>query len=1094
MVALVALSVVSAAGAANNGVKPVSNDALENVTPAFVPLGVSKAMTTYVVQLAGDPVVVADANSKDNGTGPLSDSQRGQLKDQLKAQQAPVAQQIQQLGGSVTASFQAAYNGLAVRIPADKASSLASIAGVTGVFRSLSYAPSNIHGIPLIGAPAAWGGTPGFTGTGTKIGDIDTGLDYTHADFGGPGTVAAWLQAKSMSTADPTLPTVCMTPMLTPCFGPNAPRVKGGVDLVGDSYNADPTSASYQPVPHPDPNPLDCNGHGTHTAGTAGGSGVLSNGHTFTGPYNATTVSGNSWNVGPGVAPQADLYSIRVFGCNGSVDDAVLIQAMEWAVTNHMDVINMSLGAPFGNATTPSAQAASNAAKDGVIVVSASGNNGPNPYMTSSPGSGAGTIAVAANDPTQSYPGAILTLTKANLTSGGTRTAIVANGFAPLPPGPFHIKVIYSAPGVISLGCSPAADGAPLPANTFIVVARGTCARVAKAIYGQQAGAAGVIMINNSSGYPPFEGKITSNPDNGMPFTVTIPFLGVQGAANPSASAAAAQFVAADGGTLTEAATTLANPGYLALASFSSAGPRSGDSALKPDVTAPGVSIASAGMGTGAEAIIESGTSMATPHTAGMAALVKQAHPDWQKVKYWNAAISNTANAGPTGVAGYNTLGAGSGLIQAFNATHTQVVALTKGGGEDNNNNDNENNNGNGNDDNSSGRGNGTSLSFGLVQTDTDFTGHQQIHLRNFGSTPATFNVADALDQGSTHTLTVDPSTVTVPAHGDANVDVALSVPVASAGDAYSFNSVAGLVTFTPASAGSNSGISLNVPYLQVPAASSDLQIDGVNNAHLKTGSATATLTNNHGAAFGVADWFAWGLKGKHSKTLGSDDLLSAGIQSFPTAPAPSGRGTGWLLFGIGVAHRWSNPAENEFDVLVDVNGDGIPDYDVIAIDLGALTTGSFNGQSAIAVAPLDASGNVAGAFSIRYLTGANFNGTTMELPVDFGQLCRAGFACISSTTPVAYTAVSFGLTDGTTDSFGATATYNLFHPVFSANYTPGAGDEDVVAPNTTATDSITVDKTQWALTPQLGLLALSQNNVTDNNRNEAFTFKADLK
>ena len=59
---------------------------------------------------------------------------------------------------------------------------------------------------------------------------------------------------------------------------------------------------------------------------------------------------------------------------------------------------------------------------------------------------------------------------------------------------------------------------------------RGTCARVAKAIFGQQAGAAGVVMVNNADGYPPYEGPITANPDTGIPYTVTIPFLGVPAA------------------------------------------------------------------------------------------------------------------------------------------------------------------------------------------------------------------------------------------------------------------------------------------------------------------------------------------------------------------------------------------------------------------------------------------------------------------------------------------------------------------------------------------------------------------------------------
>src|SRR5207245_10624351 len=106
----------------------------------------------------------------------------------------------------------------------------------------------------------------------------------------------ASLNASIAASTAPAAPTL---------FGPTTPKVKGGFDLVGDAYNAnDPNS-----VPQPDPNPLDCNGHGTHTSGTAAGFGVLSDGSTFAGPYNGTTVSSHSWNVGPGVAPRADGYA-----------------------------------------------------------------------------------------------------------------------------------------------------------------------------------------------------------------------------------------------------------------------------------------------------------------------------------------------------------------------------------------------------------------------------------------------------------------------------------------------------------------------------------------------------------------------------------------------------------------------------------------------------------------------------------------------------------------------------------------------------------------------------------------------------------------
>jgi len=471
--------------------------------------------------------------------------------------------------------------------------------------------------------------------------------------------------------------------------------------------------------------------------------------------------------------------------------------------------------------------------------------------------------------------------------------------------------------------------------------------------------------------------------------------------------------------------------------------------------------------------VIESGTSMATPHTTGTAALVKQAHPDWKKVEYWKAAIVNTAN--PGGVAGYTTKGAGAGLIQAYEATHTQVVAL--------------------------GDGKTASLSFGLAAFDRDYSQKDHIKLHNFGDAPATFNVSDALDQGSPHSIVLKDSQVTVPAHGDADVEVELDVPVATVGDAwagqnYPFNSVAGLVTFTPARSSDNANIALRVPYFLVPDAISHVKVEGLDSGKLKKGPAVVTITNHNGAVAGPADWFAWGLKDKKTHHLSSDDLLAAGVQSYPTAPAPSNPATrtGWLQFAISTAKPWSNPSENEFDIVVDVNGDNVADYLVVAVD-GSLLSSSFTlGTPVIGVAPLDADGNLAAGFSIRYLSDADFNGTTMMVPVDFGQLCRAGFACISSTTPVAYTMAAFSETDGTFDAFDSVATYNLFHPVFSAHYAAFAGNEDVVAPDATATDTITVDKAQWAATPQLGLLVLSQNNLKHDNHDEAQTIPVNIK
>ncbi|MGC9670918.1 S8 family serine peptidase [Planosporangium sp. 12N6] len=968
-------------------------------TVAHRPLGLSNAQATLMVQLAGDPVAVTDADAP----APLTSGEKQAHKNQLRSQQTPVEQRVRELGGTVLGNYQSAYNGVKVRMSERQAASLLSVPNVVAVHRIQTMKPDNTKGVPLIGAPEAWAGLAGFHGEGIKVAVIDTGIDYTHADFGGPGTPEAYQKAHATETApaDPAL------------FGPNAPKVKGGIDLVGDSYNADPTSPDYQPVPHPDPNPLDCNGHGTHVAGTSVGSGVLADGTTYHGPYNATTVSSNSWKVGPGVAPKADLYSIRVFGCQGSTD--VTVDAIDWAVDHGMDVINMSLGSPFGTADDPSAVAAANAAHDGVIVVASSGNSGQNPYITGSPASGTGVISVAANDPTPSFPGAHVALS-----TGTTVDAIDANGSA-LPSTPLPVKVLKTPSGGISLGCDPQEYVNAGVTGKLVVVQRGTCGRVSRAIYGQQAGAAAVLMVNTSNSLPPFEGPITSNPDTGEAYTVTIPFLGVK-------SSDAAKLVAADGGTASLSAFNLDNPTYLAPADFTSGGPRTGDSWLKPDVTAPGVSIASAGVGTGNDFEVLSGTSMAAPHTAGMAALVRQAHPTWKKVQYWKAAIVNTADSGK--VAGYTTRVAGSGLIQAVGATQTQVVAEGDKGT--------------------------ATLNYGFAELDKDYNVKKTVKLRNFSDKPATFTVSTARDAGSPHTIGFDRSQVTVPARGDTEVQVTLRVPAATAGDSSTFNDVAGLVRFTPKNGGNN-GVALSVPYYLVPQAVSTINTEIDTKQLARTGTATATVTNKKGATTGTADWYAWGLTDGKDKGLGSNDVRAVGAQAFD----------GGLAFAISTYHRWSNAAANEFDVYVDVNGDGVDDYDVVGVDYGATTSGSNDGRMATAVFNLHT-----GAGSIEFLADAPYDSSTIVLPVLTSQLCDAGSPCLSKDNPrLRYHVTSFGLTDNTSDTVDGTATFNAFTPAVST------GMFDTVKPNKSATEKVTLNATEFAKSPALGLMVVSHDN-----------------
>ena len=996
-----------------NAARPEGVPAEQEITPSSLPPGVMNQPITVIVHLNGPSV----AEQQGAAGRKLGRGEKDGIKGQLRSQQDAMRPSIQALGGTVLASYQSAINGIKVRIARGQVASLASLPGVAAVRPVQLHHPDNLHGVPLVGGPAVWQSL-GIHGEGVKVAIIDTGIDYTHANFGGSGNPADYATAHAAETA----------PANPAWFGPNAPRVKGGIDLVGDAYNAGAKLADGSPdlarrTPHPDANPLDCAGHGSHVAGTAVGSGVLSNGHMYTGPYNASTLSANSWNVGPGVAPKADIYSVRVFGCEGSTD--IVVDAIDWAVDNDMDVINMSLGSDLGTADTPDAVASTNAAKAGVIVVASAGNAGGNAYVVGSPSTAEGAISVAANDPTQTFPGALIGV-------GAGIQAINANGVSTLPAGSLPIKVLRTATGGISLGCDPAEYVAAGVAGKIAVVMRGTCARVARAIYGQKAGAVAVVMVNNANSFPPFEGQITSNPDTGEAYTVTIPFLGVK-------STSGAALSAADGTSTTLLAINIVNPGFKAIASFSSSGPRSGDGNLKPDVTAPGVSISSTAVGTGTGSEILSGTSMAAPHTSGVAALTRQAHPEW-RTEDVKSAIMHTAD--PAGVAGYRTRAAGAGFVQAPGSTATQVVARTSGGKF------------------------GGALNFGVAEFRNPYSRSLEITLRNLGGATASFNVAQTSPQGGPHSIGLSSSAVSVPAGGEATVSVTLNVAPATAGAAdtgpLSYQDVAGLIQFTPQSPSDNAGVALRVPYLLVVRPQADVSTSV---GRFSGGTATATITNKNGGISGDADFYAWGLSAPKSndKTNQTADIRAVGVQAFPTSASQA-----FLVFAVNTYDRWSSPSVNEFDIYVDVNGDGTPDYVVIGIDDGLITAGTFNGQFRGFV--LDLRTNK--LTSNNFLSTAPTDGSTAEILVLASQLCQTGSPCLSSSNPrIAYQAAGFDLFNGGSKGVPGVGKFNVWSNAVST------GDFVSVAPGKTGTSTVTVNSAEAAQTPALGLMVVTLDN-----------------
>src|SRR5262249_51116105 len=126
---------------------------------------------------------------------------------------------------------------------------------------------------------------------------------------------------------------------------------------------------------------------------------------TYTGPYDNTMVPAN-FKIWPGGAPNASLYAYKVFGCVGTVSDDIIVDAIEQAMTDGVNVINMSLGSAFGTGTSLDEQAVNNGSIHGITMVISAGNEGPSAYVVGGPGTADRALSVAAVDAsTPTLPG-----------------------------------------------------------------------------------------------------------------------------------------------------------------------------------------------------------------------------------------------------------------------------------------------------------------------------------------------------------------------------------------------------------------------------------------------------------------------------------------------------------------------------------------------------------------------------------------------------------------------------------------------------------------------------------------------------------------
>ncbi len=648
--------------------------------------------------------------------------------------------------------------GLAVTTDRAGVQALASRTDVVKVSRIIPKTAENANTANLVHALATWK-SPGVTGKGVRIAVIDTGLDYTHADFGGKGTEAAYQQALHHDTS--------------PSWHAQLPRLAkekiiGGYDLAGDSYDANPGSATYQPIPHPDRNPLDCNEHGTHVAGTAAGYGVDSNGKTFTGRYSKLDAARlMHMRIGPGMAPRARLYSLRVFGCDGSTD--LVIEALDRAMDpnqdgntrDHFDMINLSVGSDDGVVDDPENTVVGELAQHGVLPVISMGNGGDNTDIGGAPGNAPASLAVASSVDSFQMRDGLRVNAPDDVKGIAAGQFSIDYDWAHQPPVTGDVVKIPGTfgPGTNnSDGCDTLSGPEADAVNGKIAWlywddndATRQCGSVARSANVAAAGAVGAIF---TSDLDVFNAGITGSK--------TIPVIQLPKAQTDRLTPAV------DAGTLNvtfdgslKATVKDVTPSINdTLSSFSSRGPHGSIGVVKPDVAAPGDTIASAGMGTGNNVLVISGTSMASPLVAGVSALVKSKHPGWSPL-YLKAAVMNTATHDVWTLPGhhghrYAPARVGSGRVDARAAVRTTSVAYTRATHQP------------------------VSASFGVVPAlinGGNVKTRKTVVVRNLGGASTTYRIGyDAVNPSPGVRYSVSPTRLRVGAHRKGTFTVTMTV------------------------------------------------------------------------------------------------------------------------------------------------------------------------------------------------------------------------------------------------------------------------------------------------------------------------------
>ncbi|MEH7349735.1 S8 family serine peptidase [Gottfriedia acidiceleris] len=546
-------------------------------------------------------------------------------------------------------TYKSTLNGVSIELPANKVKSLLKSKAVKAVW------PNNVIKVEPPTSQEGSGDTKkiatevfpginklheeGFTGKGVKVGVIDTGIDYNHPDL-----TDAYKGYRAQPGVDPK------------SISPSSVK---GWDFVDN--DADPMETTYDDWKKAG-SPVTSGGspfyteHGTHVSGIIAGRGKNNTDYAVT-----------------GVAPDADLYVYRVLGAFGSGSTENILGGIDKAVSDGMDVINLSLGNSSNDPENIESLALNNAVLSGVTAVVAAGNSGDGMYTVGSPGASALAITVGANDTKTEIATSKGTLHGTSEVQADLK--LLGKGFGDNVESlkGQNLPIVF----IPNTG-SPADYNGKDVTGKIVFVNRGIIALADKVKEAQKHGAKAVIMANNVDG----EGFIPAYLGASYGMIPAFTISKEQGTILQSKiTSDTATFSFDEIGKLTDEGNKLA--------SFSSRGPARITYDIKPEVTAPGVSVFSTvpSYMHGADQIGNyqyaydnlSGTSMATPNVVGVAALLKQANPNITPAQI-KETLMNTAD--PLN-GDYSVYEVGAGQVDPYEAIHSQsrieVMDETKG-------------------------------------------------------------------------------------------------------------------------------------------------------------------------------------------------------------------------------------------------------------------------------------------------------------------------------------------------------------------------------------------------------------------------------